>query len=163
MRETFAFDIDGVIVDVSKRLKLAKELARSKQEFWKMFFSEDLYELDRPRPTGIEIVKERSKRGYIILITGRPKRLFRVTLKQVIDLTGIRPKYIYMRKTGDTRPSFVVKLELIEHALNDGFKIIEYHDDEEEVLRTIMNSYPNITLYLHYNDSYKILYKPPTI
>ncbi len=160
MRDTYAFDVDGVIVDVSERLRRAKELSRNKKEFWELFFSDELHELDKPRPAGVEAVRDRARRGYVIIVTGRPQKLFKVTLKQVVEFTGVKPAYIYMRRTGDMRPSATIKLELLERAMNEGFNIVEYHDDEEEVLKNIMNTYPNITLYLHYNDSYRVFFKP---
>jgi len=156
IRKAFTFDVDGVIVDASRRYRLAKELAHNKQEFWRMFFSEELLELDKPRATGVELIKERSKKGLILLVTGRPQKLLKVTLKQVMDFTGVRPKYIYMRRSGDMRSSPTVKLELIDRALSDGFSIVEYHDDEVDVLRNLMKLHPEITLYLHYNNSYKL-------
>lgn len=160
MRNTYAFDVDGVIVDVSERLRLAKELSRNKKEFWELFFSDKLHELDKPRLAGVEAVRDRARRGYVIIVTGRPQKLFKVTLKQVIEFTGVKPAYIYMRRTGDMRPSATIKLELLERAMNEGFNIVEYHDDEEEVLKNIMNTYPNIILYLHYNDSYRVFFRP---
>lgn len=160
MHNAYAYDVDGVIVDVSERLRRAKELSRNKKEFWELFFSDELHELDKPRPAGVKAVRDRARRGYIVIITGRPQKLLKVTLKQVVEFTGVKPACIYMRRTGDMRPSATIKLELLERAIKEGFNIVEYHDDEEEVLKNIMSTYPNITLYLHYNNSYKIFFKP---
>ena len=161
LRNAYAFDVDGVIVDPSERFRIAKELSKNRKEFWEVFFSEELCKRDKPRLAGIRAVKERAVKGCIIIITGRPYRLFDITLEQVVEFTGVKPARIYMRRTGDVRPSTSVKLELLERAIREGFNVIEFHDDEEEVLRKIMYAYPDITLYLHYDDKCRLYFKPP--
>ncbi len=154
---TKAFDVDGVIVDVSQRLATARELAEYYgHDFWEVFFSDELLALDKPRPVGIELVKRAHAEGFhVIIITGRPSRLRGFTLEQVINYTGITPSAIYMRRNRDRRPAEVVKVELLGEALRDGFEVVEYHDDSEAVLREIRVKYPWVTLFLHIGDTFQ--------
>ena len=154
---TKAFDIDGVIADVNQRLATARELAEYYgHEFWEVFFSDQLLSLDKPRPAGVELVKRARDEGFrVVIITGRPSRLRDFTLRQVINYTGVKPDSIYLRRNGDRRPAKVVKAELLGRALKDGFEIIEYHDDSEDVLREIRVKYPWIRLFLHIGDTFQ--------
>jgi len=155
---TKAFDVDGVIADVSQRLTTARELAKYYgHDFWEVFFSDELLTLDKPRPAGVRLVKRAHAEGFrVIVITGRPSKLRDFTLNQVINYTGIKPDAIYMRRNRDRRPPEVVKVELLGKALRDGFEVIEYHDDSEDVLREIRVKYPWITLFLHVGDTFQV-------
>jgi len=154
-----AFDVDGVLLDVSERFRIAKELVESGRErdFWRVFFREELLLLDKPRGISIELINSRVGRYGLIVITGRPANLYKITLEQIVQNFKLRPTKIFMRRVNDYRPSTIVKLELIEKALNEGYEVVEYHDDDLQVLKTIKKLYPGITLYFHQGDSYRIL------
>jgi len=154
---TKAFDVDGVIADVSQRLAAARELAEYYgHDFWEVFFSNELLSLDKPRHAGVKLVRDAHIEGFrVIIITGRPNRLRDFTLKQVISYTGVKPDAIYLRRGRDRRSAKVVKAELLGKALRDGFEVIEYHDDSEDVLREIKAKYPWITLFLHVGDTFQ--------
>jgi len=62
-----------------------------------------------------------------------------------------------MRSDRDYRPSYIVKVELVEKALRLNYEIIELHDDDREVLRSVKNTFPNIRLVHHLNNTYVIL------
>jgi len=154
---TKAFDVDGVIADVSRRLTVARELAEFYgRDFWEVFFSDELLMLDRPRAVGVELVRLAHAEGFhVIIITGRPSRLRDFTLNQVINYTGVRPDAIYMRRNRDRRSAAVVKVDLLAKALRNGFDVMEYHDDSEEVLKEVRSKYPWITLFLHLGDTFR--------
>jgi len=158
--ECYAFDVDGVLLDVSERLRVAEERVRyTGLNFWDVFFDEELLNLDRPRPAGEAVLRERVSHGSIVIITGRPQRIYGITLNQLIKFFNVTPVRIYMRRNGDYRPSYIVKAELIKHAVSDGFEIIEYHDDDEDVLRAVRSVNPDITLYLHVGNSYRVVWR----
>jgi len=171
------FDIDGVLFDVSRRLSIAQQEARGdKRLFWEVFLREDLLELDTPRRAGIEALVNCIKRGLkILILTGRPEHLLEKTLEQLssagIDLKGggiymvMRPSKkagqgnpyrppVSMPRLGEQVDSKVFKLRVIEGILK-GFRIIEIHEDDEEVLREVGKRYPGIKLYIHDGDSYR--------
>lgn len=154
-----AFDVDGVLLDVGERFRVAEELSKTGVDFWDAFFNEDLTHLDRPKEVIVELIKSKISKYGLIIITGRPIKLYNITLNQLMTFYGIKPARTYMRGPSDYRPSKILKLELIEKALKDGYQIIEYHDDDEEVLKSIKDLHPEITLYLHDNTSYKVYWK----
>ncbi len=156
----YAFDIDGVIVDVTERLRRAHDLSRGNRKlFWDFFFSEELLSLDKPRSVGIKLLIDRARRGRIIIITGRPVRLKEHTLRELLEYTGIKPHAIFMRRNNDLRASRVVKLELLKRAISLGYEVVEYHDDDEEVLRAIVYEFPEIRLFIHEDNTYR-LFRP---
>jgi len=152
----YAFDIDGVVADVRDRVRVARELSEATgTSFWDLFFSEELIELDRPRDVGVRLVRERSRLGCVVVVTGRPRRLREVSLREFADFTGVKPFRIYMRSDRDFRRSHVVKLELLSRAFRDGLEVRELHDDSEEVLRAVRNSMPEVRLFLHFNNEFR--------
>ncbi|MCS7108656.1 MAG: hypothetical protein RMH77_02135 [Sulfolobales archaeon] len=153
-----AFDVDGVLVDIDERLKVAKELSKisESENFWEIFFDESLMNLDRPRDVARELIKSKVGVYGVIIITGRPKKLYKQTINQLGLFYDLNPDKIYMRERYDRRPADTLKLELLGKAINEGFNIIEYHDDDELVLSRIKNTYPHITLYLHDKISYRV-------
>lgn len=154
-----AFDVDGVLLDVSERFRVAEELSRTGINFWDAFFNEDLTRLDKPKEVVRELIKSKASKYGFIIITGRPRKLYHITLNQLMTFYGMKPVRAYMRGLSDYRPSKLLKLELIEKALKDGYQIIEYHDDDEEVLKSVKDLHPDITLYLHDNTSYKVYWR----
>lgn len=151
----YVFDIDGVLLDVSQRIALAEKLSRGNTSlFWHYFFSEELLQFDRPRRIGIDILLDRIDKGAIIIVTGRPSRLRKITVGQLqsigIPISSI--KEIYMRSNNDLRKSYLFKLETIEDLLLKGYTILEVHDDDEEFLKRIRRKLTNSKLYLHFNN-----------
>ncbi len=148
----YAFDVDGVLVDCRKRLEYAVEVSKYRgRDLWEVFFSDELMEWDTPREVGIELIRDRASKGGVIIVSGRPSRLRRLTEEQIVTLSGVRPLKLYLRRDGDRRPAPKVKAELLEKAIKDGFEVIEFHDDSEEVLRELKRLFPWIRFYLHSN------------
>ncbi len=149
----FVFDIDGVLLDVRERARRAEELSKGDRElFWRYFFSEDLLELDKPRREGIELLLDRAKKGLIAIVTGRPRKLYRATMKQLTEVCGIPREVIWrieMRDDRDRRKSYLTKLEKILNILYEGYSVEEVHDDDEELLRAVRRYIPSAKLYLH--------------
>lgn len=147
----YVFDIDGVLIDVNSRLRIAMEKSGGRNRvFWAIFFSEELFELDRPRNIGIQLLREKAEKGEIYIISGRPKRLYNITLDQLRDLGVLRyVKSIFLRKNNDLRPSHVYKLEVLSNLINKGVNVCEIHDDDEKLIKEVKKLYPGINAYLH--------------
>lgn len=151
----YSFDIDGVVVDVRQRLKEAKKAVALGARFEDVFFDEELIRrLDTPRRVGVELVRERARKGRIIIVSARSAKLKRVTIEQFVRFTGVKPFAVLLRPSGDLRPAKMVKAELLETATKKLCWVIEHHDDDEDVLRYISSRLPWLKLYLHYNDTY---------
>lgn len=159
MKGCYAFDVDGVLVNNDRRLRLAIELSSVLGgNFHEFFHDENLMNLDGPRLPGIELLKDRASKGCIILITGRPVRLKDITIKQILDFSGVMPDHVLMRRNGDRRPSVTVKLELLEKVISRGVEILEYHDDDADVINAVKEKFPWIKLYLHEGSSYRVIF-----
>lgn len=163
------FDVDGVLVDCDSRIREAtlrsERLPESeaRRVFWETFLNPELLRLDRPRLLGIELFRDRVKRYRVLIITGRPERLRRCTIRQLREF-GIDPSRILgllMRSNDDKRPSSVVKRELLERFLDEHPEatVMEVHDDDPESLIEMGKVARQAALYLHTKDGYEVLRK----
>ena len=162
----YVFDIDGVLVDPSERIKVAmirsriNDIHKEKlsKNFWKIFLSEDLLSLDKPREIGISLLKDRENIGEVIIVTGRPLRLKRATINELKSF-GINFKKIralLMRRNNDFRYEWIVKPELLKGFLKKP-EILEIHDDSERTLREYSKYFPGAKLFLHSPNGYCLL------
>lgn len=138
------FDIDGTLADASHRVHWIQDQVYwvSKpgtngipRPNWEMFLSDELVAKDTPiKETWVLLASMIPGWNRIIFITGRPDRQRELTWKwltepehsedpRAMPATWIRrhPERLYMRKTGDHRPSDIVKAELLKQARADGF------------------------------------------
>lgn len=168
MSDIYVFDLDGVIVDPSERIKavlsrlglpldidVEKLKGSMKRRFWDLFLSPKMLHLDKPRDIGIEVLKDRMKRGKVIIVTGRPISLKKPTIRELMEF-GVEIDYkndIIFRPKGDLRPDYEYKASIISMLDN----VVEIHDDSIRVLEAIRKVRPHVMLYLHYGNSYTIL------
>ncbi len=153
-RKVYVFDVDGVLLDVGERLRVAMERCggRKSDRFWNAFFSKELLDLDKPRSVGIELLRDRASKGLIAIVSGRPRKLLSETIKQLEKVCGIPRTLIWrieLREDGDRRPAKIVKLERILNILYEGFEVAEIHDDDIEFLNLARRYLPRTKLYLH--------------
>ncbi|HYP25450.1 MAG TPA: hypothetical protein VE262_01915 [Blastocatellia bacterium] len=106
-RKSVIVDIDGTLADVDHRL----HHIRGKRKKWKKFFS--LMSEDEPIKEVVEQVKELAKDHDIYVVSGRPDDYLEVTLAW-LKLHEVPFKDLYMRESGDYRPDFVVKQEILD-------------------------------------------------
>jgi len=149
----FVFDVDGVLVDPSRRYREALRRSRGDRDFfWELFLSPSLMALDEPRRLGINLLLDRLKRGRVIIVTGRPERLRRVTINQLSGF-GVpikRVDAVLMREDGDLRKEWHVKPEILKaYVAARGLRVVEVHDDEPRTLEAISRVFPKARLYLH--------------
>jgi len=160
------FDIDGVLVDASRRLREAKRMScGNKERFWKLFLSEELLSLDEPREIGIRLLLDRLKRGKVVLLTGRPESLRSATISQ-LETYGVpmrRVTALLMRQASDRRKEWTVKPELLrEYASLHRLSVVEIHDDEPRTLDALHRIYPQARLVLHKGKKY-YEYRPSSL
>ncbi|HVF88786.1 MAG TPA: hypothetical protein VNH22_01890 [Blastocatellia bacterium] len=106
-RKCVIVDIDGTLADVEHRL----HHIRGRRKNWKKFFA--LMSKDDPIKEVIDQVKELAKDHDIYLVSGRPDDYLEVTLAW-LELHQVPFKDLYMRESGDYRPDFVVKQEILD-------------------------------------------------
>lgn len=121
------FDIDGTLADLTHR----RHYVQTKPANWEAF------RLAADRDTLIEpvAVAQRAllQTNNMILCTGRMEKERELTERWLLrhDIFFDR---LYMRATNDTRPDFVIKEELLDRILVDGFKPNLVFDDRQQVV-----------------------------
>jgi len=137
------FDIDGVLVDSSRRFNKAleevgakdpKELTGEKRKrFWEVFLSEKYLHLDNPNEEYVERLREYRAQGYkIIILTGRPERLRRATEEQLRRF-GVEYDEIVFRPEGDYSKDHEFKARELAK-LMQRYTIEAVYDDSEAVV-----------------------------
>jgi hypothetical protein len=124
------FDIDGTLADIEHRVHLLPD--------WPKFFNE------MHNDVGIEPIIDLTQLVYggtkhfplvyqTIIVTARPGNYREVT-EQWLKKWLIPYDRLYMRKEGDYRPDSIVKAELLEQIIDDGYKPMLVVDDRPEVV-----------------------------
>lgn len=127
------FDIDGTIANLSHR----RHFVRTKPSNWKAFNHGMI--ADDPITPVIEILKSLDSAGHtIILASGRGSE-FREHTKKWLLKHDIPFNKLYMRKEGDFRKDDIVKKELYQQMLDDGYKPFAVFDDRKQVKRMWVN------------------------
>lgn len=109
-------DIDGTIADISHRLHHIE----GEEKDWDSFYAD--CEFDKPKKDIIRIVHElRSTGKKILFSTGRSEQCYEKTMKWLHKHFGDFEE-ILMRKEGDYRKDYIVKLEEFKKA---GYKKTE--------------------------------------
>jgi uncharacterized HAD superfamily protein len=109
MKPIALIDIDGTIADVRHRLHHIQGPGRKN---WKAFF--EAMDDDTPIPDMVRQVHELEYDHDIVIVTGRPEEYRARTEKWLRD-HGIRYSRLFMRPTGDHRPDYTVKAEVLRH------------------------------------------------
>ena len=146
------FDIDGTLLDISHRLKFVKQTPKD----WKSFRDPKQKRWDEPRLEIIRIATALQDAGHrLILASGRiesERSDTIISLRNWFLLDGwtdvgtnliydegvinhVPTSSFYMRKNGDYRPDTIVKREMYDQMLTDGYKPTIVFDDRPSVLR----------------------------
>jgi HAD superfamily, subfamily IIIB (Acid phosphatase) len=125
----FLFDIDGTIADLGHRLHHIQKEPKD----WDSFFEE--VHLDKPISAVISLVKHLQHCSEVVYVSGRSDKS-RVPTVMWLREQGIGPRHpIYMRRHGDHRPDNIVKGELLDQILTDGYEPIMAFDDRNQVVK----------------------------
>lgn len=96
----------------------------------------DKVSMDLPNPAVIKIVRSL---GYTnvrpLFVSGRPDSCeyhTRLWIQRHVGLGGVR---LFMRKTGDHRPDYIVKLEIFNEQIRNNFDVKFCLDDRDQVVR----------------------------
>jgi len=124
------FDLDGTLADLTHR----RHFIESRPKRWDDFFKA------AHRDTVIEPIA-RCARNFalgnrVIICSGRPDSLRDVTEKWLSKMWGAACNHsaLYMRKAGDYRPDDIVKSELLDRILADGYRPELVFDDRRRVV-----------------------------
>ena len=154
------FDLDGVLFDVSERLRRCLEevgaesiesMSREqRRRFWRLFLSTKYMHLDRPNRELIDYVKDLKRKGHrIIIVTGRREDTQREFTLRQLEEAGIEYDEIYFRPPGCFRKDHEFKAEVVEKLRARGYEIIEVWDDSERVAARMRELLPRARVILY--------------
>jgi uncharacterized HAD superfamily protein len=118
-------DMDGTIADVNHRLH---HISGDGKKNWKRFFQG--MDRDTPIDDVIQQVRELAEEHKIVILTGRPEH-YRGVSERWLEKHEVPYEVLFMRPSGDHRPDYVVKQEIVEEIGPE--KIALAIDDREPV------------------------------
>ena len=125
------FDVDGTLANVEHRIKFV----RAKPKNWPAFDRAMVH--DTPNHDIIWVLKSFHASGARILIaSGRSDKDEDVTrnwLDNVADIKGLY-KRLYMRPRKDNRSDDIIKSEILDQMIKDGFNPVMAVDDRNQVV-----------------------------
>ncbi len=158
MSAVVVLDIEGVLIDVSERIKRCiKEVNKkfrisarninelkgeARRYFWEYFMSTRYLDLDKPILCNIELAKELQRQYKLILITGAFCNVAKVHKKK-LERFGLKFT-MFCRPIGNKLPASIFKREIIKKLVSKGYEIVMIFDDNEKVCR-ILSQYSRMT------------------
>jgi hypothetical protein len=136
--QCYIVDIDGTIADLLHREKYLEERPKN----WDMFFRMAGDDLPFPhmRLLLTHLVAGQSgiapaNKTYIVYVSGRPERCRFDTVTWIHRHGFPTPNTLYMRADGDYRDDSIIKKELLDQLLADGYEPIMAFDDRDRVVK----------------------------
>lgn len=135
----YIFDIDGTIADLTHRLKYINDTPKKD---WNRFFAEVgkdapiahmrtlMYQLACGQMPALE-----PHRTCFVLVSGRMERCRADTEAWLIQHSFPEHDKLYMRSEGDYRSDDIVKADLLERLLADGYEPRMAFDDRDRVVK----------------------------
>lgn len=123
----YLFDLDGTLADCSHRLHHIKGARKN----WRAFFA--ACSRDGPIPHMVELARHLMKVETVVFVSGRSDEVREQTLEWLKG-HGLKGP-LYMRRAGDRRSDFIVKAELLDRVIRDGFEPIMAFDDRDQVVK----------------------------
>jgi hypothetical protein len=129
-RDCIVFDIDGTLMDITERRKIL--MADPDHKDWAGFNAN--MHLDTPHVDMIQLCNILRQAGHlIVLVSGRGEESRGMTTQQLV-FNGVVFEELFMRKAGDYRPDDIVKEEILDQMLADGWFPIMVFDDRDRVV-----------------------------
>jgi hypothetical protein len=124
----YLFDIDGTLADCSHRLPHIQKTPKD----WDAFFAACWQ--DKPIIHIIDLMKAVQNEEAIVVVSGRSDVCRADTVEWLRRYTNLdwnegAPPDVYMRCAGDHRPDHIVKSELLDQILADGWRPIMVFED----------------------------------
>lgn len=154
------FDIDGVVIDSSKRsekcleeqgVSSLKDLDKhGRQIFWKCLLSDKYMDLDEPIIENIRYLQKLKEKGVkIILLTGRREDAQKTATLSQLDKWKIPYDEIFFRRKKDFRKDFIYKASITKLLLKRKYEISEIWEDSKEVATKLKEITPNTKIILY--------------
>jgi predicted secreted acid phosphatase len=124
----YIFDIDGTLADCSHRLHHIQKQPKD----WRAYFAE--CRGDAPIQHVIDLLLTIWDAGNdIVYVSGRSDECREDTLNWLLT-HGLPEAPLYMRKAGDHRDDDILKAEILEQVIADGYKPVMAFDDRDRVV-----------------------------
>ena len=129
MKKAIICDIDGTLMDISKRVSNGFPFIVKDEELHH-------YNNDVPNKPVVECVKALIKAGIeVIFVSGRSDIAYDVTARQIIDSCNMNQSFsLFMRANGDFRKDNLVKQEIYEMHIKDNYEVLFCLDDRNQVV-----------------------------
>ena len=131
MSDYVIFDVDGTLMDITHRRKFVQ----SSPKDWDSFNDPKNVEKDTPIEEVFELARLLSERNYIVISSGRKKKLSDITMKQIRD-QGLDVELFLFRSDTDFRPDYELKRDHLQKMIlhfNDDFPRMAF-DDRDSVV-----------------------------
>ncbi len=126
----YVFDIDGTIANGDHRLHHIQKEPKD----WDAYLA--ACPGDTPFPHVWKLATDLARSTPVIYVSGRSDQVRSETLQWLIACAFPDPNgVLYMRKAGDHRPDYIIKMELLAEIRFDGFKPIMVFDDRDQVVK----------------------------
>lgn len=123
-RPLAVFDIDGVLADVTHRLRFLE----SRPKDWDGFFA--AAPADPPLAEGVALAKEAAADCEVVYVTGRPEQC-RTDTVDWLRRHDLPEGRLEMRRGRDRRPARLAKPELLARIARDRVVAVVVDDDEQ--------------------------------
>ena len=129
-KRVYLFDIDGTLSDTTHR----QHYISGEPKSWPAFFA--ACDDDAPIPHIIELVMTLAVETDVLFVTGRTDDVRDKTLAWLKTHLGdwISSTDLYMRPSGDYRADTIVKAELLDRVIADGWTPIMVFEDRSSVV-----------------------------
>ena len=142
-------DVDGTLMNVEKRASYAKKHKKDSDKImdWDIFLDPKIMlEFDTPNVDVCNVInalrlqpedqvyETEILKNRIIITSARNERHRDVTMKQ-LELAGVEYDAMYLRNDGDFRPDDIVKAELLDWIMADGYMPTVAFDDRNQVVK----------------------------
>jgi len=128
LKQAVVFDIDGTLANAEHRLHFLAESPKN----WTGFFEA----MDRDTGHGdiIYLASMLSRTWPILIATGRPSDYRDVTMAW-LDRYSVHYDQLYMRPAGDHRDDGIIKSEIHDLMIEDGYRPWIVFDDRDRVVK----------------------------
>jgi hypothetical protein len=124
----YIFDIDGTLANADHRLHHIQKTPKD----WDSFFGAQYLDREHRHIVGVALLLAMTTK--IVFCSGRPET-YRETTRAWLNRSGFDPESpLYMRPANDRRDDDIIKSELLDRIILDGFDPIMAFDDRDRVV-----------------------------
>ncbi len=128
-KNCYIFDIDGTLADCRHRL----HYIQGKKKDYDAFYG--ALSQDSPIWATIDLTRVLfSPETDILVVSGRPSNYRELTLKW-LDTNGVLFSKAFFRQAGDFRSDYIIKKEILDQIIKDGYNILAVFDDRPLVVK----------------------------